>query len=230
MTLWYFTRASGAVSLVLLTLTLVLGVVDVSRWFSPRFPRFLVDGIHRTVSLLVVVFVALHVVTAVLDSFAPVRLADAVIPFGSAYRPVWLGLGAVAFDLLVALVATSLLRARLGLRAWRIVHWLAYACWPFALVHGLGSGSDVSAGWMLWLSIGCAVTVGAAVLARAGLAMPRQAALAGTGFAIAVAALALALWLPSGPLASGWARRSGTPSPILKTPATARSAPARGHR
>ena len=48
MALWYFTRASGAVSLVLLTLTLVLGVVDVSRWFSPRFPRFLVDGIHRT--------------------------------------------------------------------------------------------------------------------------------------------------------------------------------------
>jgi sulfoxide reductase heme-binding subunit YedZ len=84
MALWYFTRASGAVSLVLLTLTLVLGVVDVNRWFSPRFPRFLVDGVHRTVSLLVVLFVALHVFTAVLDSFAPVRLVDAVIPFGAA--------------------------------------------------------------------------------------------------------------------------------------------------
>jgi sulfoxide reductase heme-binding subunit YedZ len=220
MALWYFTRASGAVSLVLLTLTLVLGVVDVNRWFSPRFPRFLVDGIHRAVSLLVVLFVALHVFTAVLDSFAPVRLVDAVIPFGAAYRPIWLGLGAAAFDLLLALVVTSLLRARLGLRAWRFVHWLAYACWPFALVHGLGSGSDVRAGWLLWLSIGCAATVAAAVLARAGVAIPRQAALAGTGAAVAVAAVALAIWLPSGPLASGWARRAGTPSPIL-TPAPA---------
>ena len=229
MALWYFTRASGAVSLVLLTLTLVLGVVDVNRWFSPRFPRFLVDGIHRMVSLLVVVFVALHVLTAVLDSFAPVSLADAVIPFGSAYRPIWLGLGAVAFDLLLALVVTSLLRARLGLRAWRIVHWLAYACWPFALVHGLGSGSDVRAGWLLWLSIGCAATVAAAVLARAGVAVPRQAALAGTGTALAVAALALVIWLPSGPMASGWARRSGTPSSVLKPPPATRSARAVRH-
>src|SRR4051794_14875550 len=119
MTLWYFTRASGAASLVLLTLTLVLGVVDVGRWASPRFPRFITDRLHRTVSLLVVVFVAAHVLPAVLDSFAPVRLLDAVVPFGSAYRPLWLGLGAVALALLLALAVTSLLRDRLGMRTWR---------------------------------------------------------------------------------------------------------------
>lgn len=216
MTLWYFTRASGAVSLVLLTATLVLGVVDVGRWASGRFPRFVIDNLHRTLSLLVVLFVAFHVVTAVLDSFAPVRLVDAVVPFVSAYRPIWLGLGAVAFDLLLALVLTSLVRARVGVRAWRTLHWLAYACWPIALVHGLGSGSDVRAGWMLWVSAGCAVAVCVAVLVRAGVALRPAPALAWTGAALAASALTLALWLPSGPLARGWAHRAGTPAPLTK--------------
>ena len=194
MTLWYFTRASGAVALVLLTASLVLGVVDVGRWTSRRFPRFVTDALHRTVSLLVVAFVALHVLTAVLDSFAPVRLVDAVVPFGSAYRPLWLGLGAVAFDLLLALVLTSLLRARVGLRAWRAVHWTAYACWPLALVHGIGSGSDIRAGWMLWLSAGCAIAVAAAALARAGTAAADGFAVMWTAGAIALSALARAIW------------------------------------
>ncbi|MFL5884962.1 MAG: ferric reductase-like transmembrane domain-containing protein, partial [Thermoleophilaceae bacterium] len=171
-----------------------------------------VDGLHRRLSMLSVVFVAVHVVTAVLDSFAPVTLVDAVVPFASSYRPVWLGLGAVAFDLLVALVVTSLLRARLGVRAWRSVHWLAYACWPFALVHALGSGSDVRAGWMLWLGIGSAALVAVAVVGRAAIAFRPAAA---TAAGVAVAALALAVWLPSGPLAKGWARKAGTPPSLL---------------
>jgi len=216
MTLWYFTRASGAVSLVLLTATLMLGTVDVSRWASPRFPRFLTDALHRTVSLLAVAFVALHVLTAVLDSFAPVRIADAVIPFGSAYRPLWLGLGAVAFDLLLALVVTSIFRARLGTRTWRVVHWTAYVCWPVALVHGLGSGSDVRAGWTLWLSAGCAVVVVVAALARASASTADGVALLWTVGAVALLALVLAVWLPSGPLARGWAHKAGTPPAVAR--------------
>ena len=211
-TLWYFTRGTGAVSLVLLTLSLVLGVLDVRRWSAWHVPRFVVDGMHRTVSLLVVLFVAVHVVTAALDTFAPVTLMDAVVPFGSAYRPVWLGLGAVAFDLLLALVITSLLRARLGARAWRNVHWVAYACWPVALLHGLGTGSDIRAGWMLWLSVGCAAAVAMAVIARAAGTFPAAAT---TAAGVAAAGLGLAVWLPSGPLAKGWARSAGTPKSIL---------------
>jgi methionine sulfoxide reductase heme-binding subunit len=220
MALWYSTRAFGAVSLVLLTITLALGVVDVGRWASPRLPRFLTDALHRTVSLLVVVFVALHVLTAVLDSFAPVRLLDAFVPFGSAYRPLWLGFGAVALDLLLALVVTSILRHRFGARTWRVVHWSAYACWPLALVHGLGAGSDVRAGWMLWLSVGCTLVVAAAVLVRAGAVAADGVALGWAIGAVAAAAIALAVWLPSGPLARGWAHRAGTPPAVAKPSST----------
>src|SRR5664280_2453155 len=106
-TYWYLTRSTGAVALILLTMSVALGVLDVNRWTSARWPRFVVDGLHRNVSMLVLVFICLHVLTAVLDSFAPIALTDAILPFLGVYRPLWLGLGAVAFDLLLAIVVTS---------------------------------------------------------------------------------------------------------------------------
>ncbi|HWX97367.1 MAG TPA: ferric reductase-like transmembrane domain-containing protein [Solirubrobacteraceae bacterium] len=213
---WYLTRSTGAVALLLLTLATALGVVDVQRWSTPRWPRFVVDSLHRNVSLLAMAFLVLHIVTSVLDSFAPISLVDAFIPFTGAYRPFWLGLGAVAFDLLLAVTITSLLRRRMGFATWRAVHWLTYASWPIALLHGFGTGSDVRSGWLLALSIGCLAIVAAAVLARALRGWPanlgrRSAALGGAG----LFSLFLLLWLPGGPLGSEWARRSGTPSSLL---------------
>lgn len=210
--LWYLTRGTGAVTLILLTGSMLLGVADLRRWTTTRIPRFVIDGLHRFVSLLVVAMVVFHVVTSLLDSFAPIRIVDAVVPFVSSYRPVWLGLGALAFDLLVALTITSILRARLGYRSWRAVHWLAYGCWPVAFVHGLGTGSDIRGGWMLVVSVACAVSIVLALLVRIMGGWPgnRRVRL-GAGTALASAGLALIVWLPSGPLAKGWARRAGTP-------------------
>ncbi len=213
---WYLTRSTGAVALLLLTGAVALGVVEVRRWQSPRWPRFVVDSLHRNVSLLALAFLLLHVITSVLDSFAPVSLTAAFVPFISPYRPFWLGLGAVALDLILAVIVTSLLRNRLGHRSWRATHWLVYAAWPIALLHGLGTGSDVKSTWLLALSVGCLAVVIASVAARTIAGWPAQArlrgaALAGTG----VFTLALALWLPGGPLGHEWARRSGTPTSLL---------------
>jgi methionine sulfoxide reductase heme-binding subunit len=213
---WYLTRSTGAVALLLLTLAIVLGVVDVRRWSTPRWPRFIVDSLHRNVSLLAMTFLAVHVITSVLDSFAPISLLDAFVPFAGSYRPFWLGLGAVAFDLLIAVTLTSMLRQRFGYGTWRAIHWLTYASWPIALLHGFGTGSDASATWLLLLSIACAAIVLLAVLVRAIDGWPenlgrRSAALGGAG----AFSLFLLLWLPAGPLGSEWARRSGTPSSLL---------------
>jgi DMSO/TMAO reductase YedYZ heme-binding membrane subunit len=164
--LWDVSRASGTVSLFLLTGTLLLGILTWSRWRTEGWPRFLTAGLHRNVSLLAVAFVSLHVLVNVVASYVPIHLADAFVPFVSAYRPFWLGLGAVALDLVIALVATSLLRRRLGRRAWRAVHWLAYACWPVALVHALGTGTDLRAGWFVVVVVGCAGAATVAVLVR----------------------------------------------------------------
>jgi methionine sulfoxide reductase heme-binding subunit len=166
--LWYWTRGTGVVSLVLLTLTLVLGITEVSRWASTHFPRFVTAALHKNVSLLAVVFLGIHIVTAVADGFVPIRWIDAVVPFRSAYKPLLLGLGTVAFDLLIALIVTSLLRQQIGHRTWRAVHWAAYACWPIAFMHGVTIGTDNHTTWMLAVNFGCLAAVGAAVFWRLG--------------------------------------------------------------
>jgi methionine sulfoxide reductase heme-binding subunit len=157
--LWYLSRATGAVSLLLLTLVVLGGIIIRSGVAGPRLPGFVLLGLHRNVSLLALAFLVVHIASAIIDPYASIRLVDAVVPFGSAYRPFWLGLGALAFDMLLAIIITSLLRVRLGLRAWRMVHWLAYAVWPVALVHGLGTGTDNGQLWMLGLTGACVVTV-----------------------------------------------------------------------
>src|SRR5206468_11724885 len=126
---WFITRGTGAMSLVLLTVSVALGVANVRR-MQLADQRFVLDALHRSVSLLAVAFVGLHVVTTLLDGFAPIGLLDVVIPFRSAYRPLWLGLGTLSLDLMAAVMITSLARRRFGLRAWRATHWLVYASWP----------------------------------------------------------------------------------------------------
>jgi sulfoxide reductase heme-binding subunit YedZ len=163
---WYVMRASGVVALTLLTLTVVLGLLNRSRVATYRWPRFVIDRLHRNASLLAVVFLCVHIVTAVTDAFVPVSLLAAVIPFQGSYRPFWVGLGAVAVDLLAAVIVTSLLRVRLGVKGWRGVHWLAYVAWPVAVAHGLGIGTDSGQVWMLAIEAVCIGSVLTALAIR----------------------------------------------------------------
>ena len=231
--LWYLSRGTGAITLVLLSVSVMLGITGTMRWrLGARTPRFVVDGLHRNVSLLVVVLLAAHIATSLLDPFAHLRVLDAVVPLASRYRPLWLGFGALAFDLLVALIVTSALRARLGLRAWRAVHWAAYLCWPVAVLHGLGTGTDARSAWLQLLTAACVAGVVAALGARLLRDWPARAGLRlgalGLVAASVVGTVAFAL---QGPLKPGWARRAGTPPTLLtaaRSPVTTRtvSAPA----
>ncbi|HEV3352438.1 MAG TPA: ferric reductase-like transmembrane domain-containing protein [Acidimicrobiales bacterium] len=214
--LWYLTRGTGVVTLLLLTTAVVLGIVTSVRWSSPRWPRFVLEWLHRNISLVVLVFLAVHVATAVLDAFAPLRWLDAVVPFSSGYRPLWVGFGAVAFDLLVAVAVTSLLRVRIGYQTWRAVHWASYACWPLAVLHGSGTGSDTTQRWMLVIDAVAVALVAAAVFWRASVGWPSHAGARLTAFASAIVVpIALAAWLVVGPLHPGWARTAGTPAQLL---------------
>jgi sulfoxide reductase heme-binding subunit YedZ len=163
---WYLMRASGVVSLLLLTLVSALGIATVSRWRPGRVPRFVTLGLHRNVSLLAVVFLAVHVLTAVIDPDASVRAVAVVVPALSDRYGLWLGLAALAFDLVVALVVTSLLRHRISPRSWRAVHWLAYLAWPVALLHGAGMGTDAGSAWLLAVDATCVAIFGGAVALR----------------------------------------------------------------
>jgi len=215
--LWYLTRGTGVVALLLLTTVVILGILNAVRWSPRGQPRFVLQRVHRNASLLAVVFIVVHVVTTVIDAFAPIRWIDAVVPFVSAYRPIWLGLGAVAFDLVIAIVVTSLFRARIGYPVWRVVHWMSYAMWPVAVFHGLGIGSDSTQPWMLALVMACVAGVVAAVVWRLVADGWRGRVAGRAGMAVGAFSMpfVLGVWLLSGPLQPGWASRSGTPASLL---------------
>ncbi|MFF7047214.1 ferric reductase-like transmembrane domain-containing protein [Streptomyces griseorubiginosus] len=214
--LWYASRAGGTVALLLLTATVLLGIISGGRARPRGLARFELGVLHRNLSLLTLVFLVVHVVTAVLDPFVHLGWAASVVPFGASYRPLWLGLGTAALDLLLAVAITSGLRRRLGARRWKAVHWLAYAAWPFALFHGVGTGTDTRLPLQLWLYAGCLGTVVAAVgwrLVKAGpgrFAGRLTAALAATAVPVLLTA-----FLATGPLQPGWSQRAASTAVLL---------------
>src|SRR5262249_1835649 len=153
----------GAVSLLLLSAVVALGVLTAVRCEAPGWPRFLTAALHRNLSLTALVFLSLHVVTAVIDPFAHLGWAVAPVPFPPWERTLGVGLAPIAVELVVAIVVTSLVRRWLGGGAWRTIHWLAYAAWPVAFIHGLGAGTDASSDWMIVVDVISAGTVAAAV-------------------------------------------------------------------
>jgi sulfoxide reductase heme-binding subunit YedZ len=220
--LWYAARSTGYVSLLMLTAIMGLGIVTSMRWANRDWPRFMSQAVHRNLSLMVLVFLAIHILASTIDPFAGISVLNSAVPFTGSYRPLWLGLGVVSIELLVALTVTSLLRQRISFTVWRVVHWAAYACWPLALLHTLGTGSDVRSWWAIIVSLACVGVVlmaiawrlfGAAAAVRMpvrlfGLALTAAATMALLGFAVA------------GPLHSGWAKAAGTPDRLLAITAT----------
>ena len=171
--LWFLNRATGTVLLVVLTVVVVLGVLATFGRAGRGVPRFLTQALHRNVSLIAVALLGAHVLTAVLDSYVDIRWWQSVLPVGSSYKPVWLGLGAVAFDVIAVVVVTSLLRTRIGHRSWRAVHLLAYLAWASAVAHGIGIGTDARTAWSRALTLGCIGAVALVTALRtAALAVP----------------------------------------------------------
>ena len=164
--LWFATRGAGAVSLIMLTASLCFGMVVVTRFQHPEWPRFLNYEMHRRISLLAIVFLAVHVLAAVFDPFTSLGLAAALVPLASTYRPIPMALGVIALYLFAALIATSLLRKHIGQKTWRAIHWTSYAMWPLAVTHGISVGTDGSATWMLVIDVACLGAVAACLAWR----------------------------------------------------------------
>ena len=174
--LWYASRATGVVALLLMTAVVLLGLLVARNGKLPGLPRFAVTGLHRNLSLTAVAFVTLHVLTAVADGFVSIPLTAAVVPLASGYERLALGLGAVSLDLALALIVTSLIRSRLNPKTWRAIHLLAYLSWPVAWLHSYTSATDLHSGWMFLLAIADLLVVVIAVgwrLAAAARDVPR---------------------------------------------------------
>lgn len=146
--LWFTTRAAGIVTLGLFTIVMVLGIMTATRVGGKPMPRFAVAELHRRISLLACVFLALHIVTSVIDSYVNISVFSVFVPFTSTYKTLWVGVGTVSLDLLLAVMITSLLRTRMSHELWRTVHWISYLAWPIAIIHTIFIGTDIRFGWM----------------------------------------------------------------------------------
>lgn len=164
--LWFVSRGSGLALLVLLSAVMVLGAATRTGSAPRRVPRFVGAELHRTLALFSVAFLALHVATAILDPYVSIGWAAVLLPFTSGYRAAAVGLGTLAVDLGAAVLVTSLVRRRLGYRAWRAIHWLAYLCWPAAFAHSLTAANDLRIWWVTLIELACAAAVATAILAR----------------------------------------------------------------
>jgi sulfoxide reductase heme-binding subunit YedZ len=212
--LWLATRACGTAALVLLTAAVALGIAVAGRHEPRRLTRFEIGTLHRNLSLLTLAFLTAHITTAVLDTYVHLGWLIALVPLTSSYRTLWLSLGTVAFDALLAVSATSALRLRLGQRRWKAVHWAGYLSWPVAMFHAAGTGSDTRLTWQLALYGVCLAVVAAACGWRISHAGPgRVAVRLGAALATVLIAALLVAFVATGPLRPGWSHRADPPAP-----------------
>ena len=163
---WYAARAAGVVAYALLTSGVLLGVLLAGRARLPRWPAFAVTDVHRFISLLTGVFIAIHVYALLLDRYAHVSVTTLVVPGATSYRPFWVALGTVALELLFAVALSNVLRKRLSHVRWRRVHYLTFGVWFASTLHGIGAGTDATAGWLRVLYLVAIGTVAFATLWR----------------------------------------------------------------
>ena len=147
--LWYSTRATGIVSLFLFSIVMASGIMTATRVGGAALPRFAIAELHRRLTLLAVLFLAIHIVTSVIDSYVNIGIAGVFIPFASPYMTLWVALGAVALDLMLAVTLSSMLRKHISHDLWRAIHWISYLAWPIALIHAIFIGTDMRFGWMV---------------------------------------------------------------------------------
>lgn len=158
--LWFLNRGTGVAVLILLTLTLALGILTARPMRSRWIPGFVTRQLHRNVAVLSVVMVGLHAITAVIDSYVDIRWWQAFSPIGGTYKPLWLGLGSLAFDVMLVVALTSGLRTWMSQRAWRAIHLTSYLTWPVAVAHSAGIGTDAGTSWGRWTVVGCVGLLG----------------------------------------------------------------------
>lgn len=156
---WYTTRATGLVALILFTLVVTLGTLVANRIGGTIVGRFEINELHRSLSIVAMVFLFIHIMTTVVDSYVPTGWISAFIPLSSTYKSVPIAVGAVAFDLLLAVWISSLLKLRVKNQTWRFIHWFSWLAFASSVLHAYLTGTDAKSGVGLLVVGACAVVV-----------------------------------------------------------------------
>lgn len=208
---WDVARTGGIVAYILLTLSVVLGLALSMRWQRPQWPRLITNEMHTYLTLLSLVFIAVHVLAVWIDPFTRFSWRDVFIPFATSYHTVWMAAGIVGTYLMLAIWISSQLRSRIGYAWWRRLHTMTFVVYLFSTVHGLGIGTDSKQAWALTLYAGSILVIGALMIRRLltpigtrGQSHPRLATLT------AAIVLGSLLWAITGPAHAGWSALANT--------------------
>jgi methionine sulfoxide reductase heme-binding subunit len=163
--IWYFARSAGIVAYLLLSSSVLLGVLMAGK-SNLTWPKFAVEEVHRYLAILTGVFIALHGGSLLLDRVVPISLGEELVPFTSPYRPLAVGLGVCAMELVAAVGVTNALRKRLPHTTWRKLHYLTLPAWLLASVHCVLAGTDAGDPWFAAIAAGTVSAVVIAAFAR----------------------------------------------------------------
>jgi methionine sulfoxide reductase heme-binding subunit len=166
-TFWLLARATGLTAYVLLTASVLAGLVVKSKPFGKAVKPATAVDLHKLLALLGLTALTFHGATLVLDETVEIGLGALLVPGLAPYRPLWTGLGVLAGELMLILYVSFALRRRIGQKNWRRLHWATYATFAAGTAHGLLAGSDSGGAWALGLYLGAVAAVAFATAWRA---------------------------------------------------------------
>lgn len=149
--MWYITRSAGFAAYLLLWFSTALGLAIPAKIFDRFIPRAATFDFHQFISLLAIGFILLHIGVLLVDRYLPYTIAQILIPFLSPYRPVWVGIGVFSFYLVVLVSITFYLRSQIGMKAFKVIHYLSLISYVGVVVHSFFSGTDSSVPVAQWM-------------------------------------------------------------------------------
>lgn len=200
---WTANRASGVLLLVVLAVTTCVGFYLAVRQPNRSYPRGLLVGVHQYLSVVGAALLGLHFLAALLDPFQRFGVAELVVPLLSHYRPLYVGVGVLAGEVLLVVGLTSATRSLTRRPWWRWVHRLALPAFVLAWVHGAGAGTDAGTPWGIALLVLTGGGVAAMGAWRAWVRLRSPVAEVATGVAVAAGLLGIA-FAAAGPWQPGW--------------------------
>jgi len=141
---WFITRSAGMIAYLLLWLSTVWGLAISSKIIDRLLHRSFTFDFHQVISLLALGFLGLHVFILMADQYLPYSLAQILVPFLSPYRPFWVGIGVLAFYISILVTVTFYMRQKIGMKAFRLIHYASLAGYLGATLHGIFAGTDSS--------------------------------------------------------------------------------------
>jgi predicted ferric reductase len=161
MLVWYTIRATGIIAYLLLTASVVAGLMMTNRALPAGQPRVDLFDVHSFTALLAIVFGGVHGLALLLDTFIGFTPAQILIPFISSYEPFGVGIGIISLYLTGGIYASFWAKRFIGHRAWRALHFGSFLGFLMAAGHGILSGSDSGSTWILGMyGLSIAVVIG----------------------------------------------------------------------